>query len=692
MIRVFHPNRKKVNRGRKGWKRGLAVWLAAALVCTGIPAGEVKAASKSLSLSQAKSLGLTNSDDYMAVENKLALAEMRYAQSVKSLKLKEKNQKTFRWSPLLSFKFPERPDLSDQFEYIYKPLELQAEIDSIKHELKSIVFTIYEEISLEFSKIYTLQETIAFTQTRIETCEETLHKNKSRLVLGQANQSDVDAMEKKLARLEESLASDMRSLEAEKEKLSNLIGLDVSANDTFRNPYVKAEIGRDRLDSIIQYTLENDHSYYQAKRDTSNALLALDTNYNLMKSEYGSKVNIISSFINQAKRGEKLKSAAFRRKYDEFLTEIDKPWQGKKRILFIWIPKEWFKGELDGIRYVEDEPYVLYEAALEYQNLYAEQQSMEKDLTAQVKEGFENYISTRNSYQSIEKQVADKENELKKAGVLNSLGEMTYEEYAAVQEELEELQMDLIESLAAYSDTLYSFDRLTCGAISSLLKGEDIEVSASSGGESYIVEEQEEGVYYYIHSLVEGNLFELGLSIPQDFDVSITEYELWVNGQQIGERTEAGKSIRHLALGLDQVERAFIRLYGDGAFIDDCDFDPSVYSGKLTITTGYAIEREEDDLIGSYTAETNTTTGILELTIRPEPGEEIGFYQIKTADGSYLLGEELIAIEKPFRYLQAAGNSLEELIVVCYDKEKALLYEGVFKKSDQTIHKKEGGT
>ena len=76
-------------------------------------------------------------------------------------------------------------------------------------------------------------------------------------------------------------------------------------------------------------------------------------------------MSYISDFVNQAIAGQKISQKAFKNQYEEFLKAIDEPWQGNVRILFIRIPKEWFKGQISGIRYVEDEPYALYEAALE---------------------------------------------------------------------------------------------------------------------------------------------------------------------------------------------------------------------------------------------------------------------------------------------------------------------------------------
>lgn len=666
--------------------------LSALLICSVLagcfPLPQVQAASRTLSLATAKSMALSQSSEYAKLKNQLTLAKVQYTQSVKSIKLKEKNQRTFRWSPLLNFKFPEKPDLPDEFEYTYKPLELQSQIDVLNHSISDCVYGIYEKVSLSFVKVYLLQEKIVYNERRISSYQTALEKNKTRLLAGLANQTDIDTIEKKLETLNSTLASDKRSFEAAKEKLGNLIGIDVTTSYNFQNPFVTASMNRDIEDELIAYTLDHDDAYYQAKVARANGLLELNTNYDLMYEQYGSKMRMIDSFINQAKRGEKLDSAAFKLKYNELITVVDKPWEGKIGILFIKVPKEWFKGAISGVRYVEDEPYALYESAVEYQGLYADEQAMKKELTNSVKEYYENYVSAKNTSESLEKEVKKKKEELRKAGILNRTGSMTFEEYTQVQEEYEELQMDELDAKAAYSEILYSFDRLTCGAVSAYLNGDSIYMSAAEGGQSYVVEDEGEGVYYFIHSMVENNIFELGLSVPDDFEISITDYELWVDGVQIGARTQIEKTIRHLALDIDDVTRVFIRLYDGDTFVDDCDIDPSVYSDKLIIKS-YHVEANEDDRVGTYTAKTNSATGLMELTITPDPAQTASYYNIKTADGKYLVSDKKISVKEKFRYLAAAENSLEDLTICLYDDQGQLLYEAGFRSSDQTIRKKE---
>lgn len=665
----------------------LAAVLALCQILTAVPCIPAYAADKTLTVEAARKMALADNDTYTGFQNKLTLAKVQYDQSVKSLRLKEKNQRTFRWSPLLSFHFPEKPDLADEYSYTYKPLEMQSKIDKLEHQLNDCVYGIYEKVELEFIKVYVLQERISFNEDRVKTYETTTAKNRVRLLLGQANKSDIDAMEKKVKTLNNTLASDKRKYESEKEKLSDLVGVDVSLSYQFASPFADADLPRDQLDQLISTTLDQDDSFYQTKVDTANGLLALNINYNLMKNHYGSKMNLIDSFVTQARNGKKLDSAAFKLRYNELLNKVDEPWQGKKKILFIRFPKEWLKGAIDGVRYVEDEPYALYEAAIEYQSLLKEEESAKKELTSTVKDYYENYVSARNTSRSLEDDEKSKKAELKKASLSNMMGKMTYEEYGAVQEEYEDLQMDKLDAQAAYSEILYSLNRLTCGAISSYIRSSSTSLSQASGGQSYVVEDEGDGVYYYIHSLVSGNLFEFGLSVPDDFEPEITDYELWVDSVQIGDRTPADQSIRHLALDIQNVNRAFVRLYNGDTFVDDCDFDAQTYSGKLSVKS-YRVETREGKNVASYETDT-TASGLFRLKIKPQAGEAIEYFNIKTEDGNYLLSDAKIPVSQKFQYLAMAKSSLDSLIISFYDKDQKLLYEGTFNTSDLTIQKKE---
>ncbi len=649
--------------------------------------GVVQAADKVLDISTARSAALSVSDEYTKIQNKLTLAKVQYTQSVKKLKLKEKNQRSFRWSPLLSFKLPESPDLADSYQYTYEPLELQSELDQLQHQLNDSVYSIYETVELQFVEVYRLQEKIAYNENLLEEARKTLKKNQARLLTGDASQTDIDSLNTKISTLESTIASDSRSLEAGKDKLSTATGLDLTSY-TFSSPFVDAEMDRDDLEDLIEVTLDRSDTYYQAQQTSSNALLALNTNYSLMEKQYGSsRLSMIDSYINQAKNGERIDSAAFKLKYNELLNAVDEPWTGNFKILFIKIPKEWLKGSIDGVRYVEDEPYALYESAVEYQNALTEENSTKDEITQNVKDSFENYVSAKNACESAEKNIKAKETELKKDAYLNSTGKMTYEEYDTVQQEYEELQLDYLQAQADYAGILYSFDRLTCGKVSEYMTGSGVSLSGTSGGTSYVVEDDGDGIYYYIRTLASDNVFEVGLSTTEDLETNIDFFELWIDGVQVGGKTSIDSTIRHLALDTMDADKVVIRLYAGDEFADDCEIDPTEYSGKLTVTNYHVEQKESEDTVATYSV-TTQKSGFMKLTVTPKDGEQIASYLIRTSDGTALVSDEKISIRNTFQYLPAANNSLEELTIEFYDSNGELLYEAAFNTDDQTIVRK----
>lgn len=679
-------------RKSRGNKQFNSVALALVLVmffCS-LYSDKVNAATKTLTVDQAMALAYKNSDEYSSTQSKLLLAKVQYVQSVKKLKLKEKNQKTLKWSPLLNFKLPEKANLSESYEYNYEPVSLQSNIDVINHKLSNVKYGVYENVGVEFCKVYELQEQIEFTKGRIKSTQEGLKKNKARLRLGEATQSDVDNAQAALDKLNSSLTTDTRNFETEKNKLGDMIGVDVSVGYKFSSPFIDADITEQMLADLIDYTLENDHDFYNTKTDTENGLLSLNANYDLMKRQYGQKMSIIDPFVSQAKRGEKLDNAAFKLKYDELLTKVDEPWVGKKKILFIKFPKDFLKGRIDGVNYVEDEPYVLYEAATEYVSLLKDQKSAEKELRANVDSNFRNYITARLAVKNTKENVNKLKAELAKDRILNATGKMTYDEYTAVLDEYEEEQLSLLKSQSEYSQILYSFDRLTCGAITEIMKGTSTKMSSASQGLSYVVEDEGSGVYYYIRSLVYDNVFELGLSVSDDFEGSITDYELFIGSQRIGEKTPVDRAIRHLGFDLDNVEEQVkIRVWDGNDFVDDCIIDPQVYTGKLAITIARNIKTNEFTKVADYTVNSGVLNSMSRISIIPKAGEMIASYNIKNAEGKFLNSDEKIPIDNDFNYLGITNDELEDLSICFYDKDGELLYECRFKTSDSTIHKKD---
>lgn len=675
-------------RGRK-LKIGMVIICILTLFISGTKVRflRVQAAAppKTLSLAQAKSMALSNSASYRKVKSKLVLQGIKYQQALKSIALKKKNLATFSWSPLLSFKFPEKAYLDDEAQYLYKPLQIQSETSALKHSLTDIRFQTIEEISNLYVQLYTAQETIFFYENQKEKLELSWRRNKAGVLTGEAYQADVDSMEKKLKQLEVKLAAQMRTLEQQKEKGSKLLNLDITSGYRFSNPYVDAAIERSYLKQIIEYTLENDQQLYEVKLEAAANLATMNSNYGLMRNQYGSEMDRINRFLEQVKNGEKIDTDVFKMQYDLLLQAVDSPWNGQFRILFFRFPKEWLKGKISGVRYVEEDPYLLYINALDYQESLEEQKQTEKELRQTVRDRFENLVTTQNAYQAMKEHTVSAEEAVARGTNLNLLGEMTYEELAELQEELESARMDELEALDSYSQMLYSYDRLTCGAITMFLEGTGIEMGSVAGGNSYVIEETAEGAYYYINTKIEDNVFDLGIYVPDDYELDLTDYELWCNNMQVGSRTRIDKTIRHLMLDFNEVESVFIRFYDEDDFIDDCEINPQEYSGPLPVIKEYLVPREADLVWGEFSYKISQATQLITLKLAGRETREIAYYRIQDADGNNLSTDDVLDINQEFQYLSLVESDLENLIIKLYGKDSNLLTDAFFNLNTMEI-------
>ena len=690
-----HKALGKLNPTARLLSLSMAAILTASLIAPICPAGTAKAASalpqnKTLTMKGCRSLAIENSDAYESAESSVESKQANYESAVKAIKLKESAMKQFRWSPLLSFKFPETPNFSEASEFQYKPVSLQYEIQVAQHKVQDKTFEISEKVNNLFVEIVVLQRTLDFNQKRLTTYEEGLAKNEAKLRIGQANQADIDKLEKKIEALDTKIASDRRTLEADLKKMTDMIGIDVTTGYTFETPFIEAVIERDSLDALMQYTEDRDEGYYEACIAESTARAELQTNAKLMKKKFGGDYNRIASYVNTALNGESINKKAFKKDYKSFLDKIDSYWKGKKRILFIKIPRLWFKGNMDGTRYIDDDPYVLYQNVLDYAGAVTDKRGAKKDLDNSVEEAFNNYISVRNSYKQYQKDVADAEENLKKDELRNRIGELSFEEYDSAMDSYEQLQNSMLDAMKLYTTTLYSFDRLTCGGVSAFFSGTDADMQTAVVGESYVEKKTADGAYYTLKSIIQNQEFELSITIPDDFEVEISDYELWVNNVMIGERLPTGKKLRHLMLSFDSVDEAKIRLYNGDEFIDDCAIDPSVESGPLTITSGFDIKRKDPNQIGTYEMVVSDTTGLVEVTFTMEEEKDrIKTFKVLTEDGKALGGDTATDITKPLKYITLLKQSLDDLKIEFYDDAGSVVFKARFDAVNGVVLKDE---
>jgi hypothetical protein len=265
---------------------------------------------------------------------------------------------------------------------------------------------------------------------------------------------------------------------------------------------------------------------------------------------------------------------------------------------------------------------------------------------------------------------------------------MTLEEYEDEQEAYEELQNSMLDTMKLYTTTLYSFDKLTCGGISALLEGTDSDLKTAVVGESYVEKDTKEAKYY-LTSIIQKELFELTLYIPDDFPVSLSHFELWCDDEMIGERTPVDGKLRHLALTKEGIKKVKIRLYDGANFVDDCVIDPAEESGTLNITTAMNINKEETGDLGTYDISVSELTGFATITVTPLASENISTYRIIMKDGTPLGTGAKIEVGKGLTHLGLVSAGLEDLLIELYDGNSELKYTAAFDTVNKKIKKRE---
>lgn len=672
---------------KRSLKRGVSLLLCLALVLplfAGSPA--IAAAPKTLQLKQAQNMALSNNTEITKTYNEILLKEIQYTEAVKEIKAKVKNLTSFRWTPLLSFKFPEQLHMSEEYDLNVKPLNLQTEIDILRHQMNTQEYEELAKINKAYLTAYVNQEKAAFTEDRLEAAEEELARNQARLSTGEATQADVDTMQSSVDKLTSDLSQQKRNLQTALEEVSDLIHLDVTSGYKLANPLSDAQIPREDLEDILEHAMENSQTIYEAEMAVSTAKVNMDSYESLMRSQYGSKLNAIETFLNQVRNGEDVDYAAFQLKYNEMLESFDAPWNGSIKILFFRFTKEWFKGEIDGTRYIENDLYALLTACKEYQSAVSELESAEKTLRSDITSSYEAIVTARNAYLDLADTVAENKEDLERLSALNQLGQAEYSEVKTKQEEYQTNQMDLIDALATYNELLYELDSLTCGAISPYLSGTSVSTDVGSGGDSYVTDDAAVP-HYYIYTDISDLVFVFGLEIPEDFEPEITDYEIWYSGTQIGERTAVDQQLRHLALDYKGSYTLTVRLYNGDEYVTECEIDTTVMRDVLPIESAQEETTAQEQQCGTYQVDTVSLGSVSTSTLTLSFDATVGaaYYRLESAEGASVYTQEPVPAEESFSYLTLLISSLSTVKLQVYDREQNLIGTARFDEDTQTI-------
>lgn len=631
-------------------------------------------------------MALSASRDITRQHNEIVLRQMKYVEAVKGIRAKVKNLRSFRWSPLLKFKFPQELNFVQEYELTAKPLKLQAEIDILTHRLRDLEFEVADRARRQYYETYLLQESCAFTRARLDDAAEQLARNQAKLAVGGASRTDVDAARSAVDALSDALAGRLRDFEAAKSALSDLIGTDVTVGYRFASGFRRAAISREQLERIIDYTLAWDQSYYEAKTAASSALLNLDTCEDLMRRQYGSKMDGVQTYVNMVRQGMDIDYAAFQMEYGRMLKAVDKPWEKTIRILFFRFTREWLKGEISGTRYMEDELYALYTACMEYANAERERSALEAELRGRVRENYEALTTAWNTFTALEALAEESRRSLDRVLALNRLGKASYSEAADQQSAFQSAQQEALEALGDYNSLLSEFDRLTCGAVTRCLTDAGLPLDAGAGGDAFAVLDPISEPYYYIYNSAADLIFHIGISIPEDFSPAVDAFEVWYGDTQIGVRTAVDQELRHLTLDYGGGGELTIRLYSGESYVAECGINAAVPRDVLNLAGEAPPEEQREEVIGTYSVKTalRGDISVSELRLSVNAAEGAASYSLSYGENGVYTTEKL-PLDREFSYLTLLITSLDHVTLHLFDSAGRPVRNAAFRTDRQEI-------
>jgi hypothetical protein len=395
-------------------------------------------------------------------------------------------------------------------------------------------------------------------------------------------------------------------------------------------------------------------------------------------------MDILTPFINSARNGNDVDAAAFRIAYDAMIRAVERPWENRIRILFISFSREFLKGQISGARYIEDEMYALITASMEYVAARKDRENAERSLRRQIASEFEALVTARNSALSMLRAQENTRLQLERVALLNKTGKAEYEEVKEKLDDYQAIQLEAMEALKDYNELLSNFDRLTCGAVTMLMRGMGLDTDAGEGGLSL----PGDVIYYYIYADVSDMTFVFGLDVPEDFIPEVTHFEIWYEGVQIGGRTSADRRLRHLQLVYGDSDELTVRVFDEDEFVDEVVIDTTIPRAPLPVERAERTAQEAEQIIGSYKVRSAITgeVSISTLTLEFKAFAEVGFYRIVYGE-NYIYSSEPVPFNEGFTYLTLLIAALDDVKIIAYNDGKEQIFEAWFDTSDQSIRR-----
>ncbi|MDQ2085360.1 hypothetical protein RBH29_02765 [Herbivorax sp. ANBcel31] len=671
-------------------KTGIYILVLTIVLCL-LPVRATSRTPNNLTLDEAVLLAIKNCSNIKDVETELILKEIELRQAREAIRDIRRKQSTVRFSLLYNIEFPSKHGLPREISLVMKVPEIENSIVVLNEKLK------YEALNTQFKaesayiETVELMESVSLSETLLENTKSTLERIQRDYRIGKASRDDYEYLKKEVETQTDNLRKEILRYDNAKKKLGEIVGIDVQTGYSFSKDFSFVSLERKDLQGIVSHSVDNDFDLFKASRNRKIAERELQELRNIYNDRWGSKVSILESELS---KNSEINYRSFLNKYHRALNNIERPWTGRRRIRLgffsIRIPREWFQGEYDGIRYFEDEKYALFLSLIERDRARKAEADAEKQLVDMIEDTYLTVKELEIAYDESVKNAQDAKAQYERAKTQNRLGELSFQELESAKNNAIQSENAVFSSLLNYNKTISMFNLYASGAIDKFRSGVSFDRSEFESGDSFRTDDQADTDLsnrpnWYVRLPITDFKFIFGVNIPDSADIDATHFALFTDdGTQIGNKTRLSNTISHLPISFRNSTRMVVKLYMDDIPTHEAEIDGAQLEGELVFKEllEESLSHSEKN-IGEWSL--NQLDSFFRSSLSVKISDEIAATHYQVIIDETNITSEVIEIDKPFNHLSIIFNNPEIIDIKLYNMDNELFTLDLSKEDGNNI-------
>lgn len=649
----------------------LVIILCITFVCSAV------AADRILTLEEIRTLAIENSTGIQDTKIDLVKKQIELRQAKEGIADTIKKESTIRFSLLFNIKFPEKHGMPKEIELLTKVPEIENDIDVLNEKKKNEALKSQTAAEQAYYDVLLTQHKEEAITKQLEQMQQSQNTMDKQVKLAKAKQSDLEYIQDSIASLQKEREKNIISQNEKQLKLAELLGKENFLGYAVSEQIQQTDFDRQQLQQIIQYALQHDFELYQKRQNRILAEKETDVVMGIYKNVYSKYMTDVESYIKSHK-DTKIDYEQFIARYQNTLDNIDSPWYGSYviNIIFfkIYIPKEWFKGEYSGTRYMEDEKYQLFLTLVERDKAIEQEKQTQKQLEQSIQTAYTTLKTMQSSIQQIEQNLAQCEMRYNKDLEDNKKGLVSFTELESERQSLFQQQEALYEAKIDYAKSLSTFNSQTAGYVNYFLG-----ITQTNQEEYEIGQSVMDTPTWHIKNNITDYNFMFSVTVPEEYDVD--SYQLYYEGIAVGEKIPISETLTHLSVTYGNTTMLTVNFYKGNQLKYIAEIEGLYYDGTLNMkpASGTAqTQQKQAKQVGNWNIQqSDSVRYAFFITTQQYQYDSYDLMVDNTIVGSAKKGETIVALHlyfQPISHLKVRLKTEGRELAILYLEENGTLW------------------